>query len=492
LDTGEPAKEILALKNFGGYSGADADQKLLDFAKKSRGHALALASNSRRDWSLTSFSERLLSEAFPYVKGQRGRFRSENQPSDWERLVSEAVANPSFDLATIAHLIRGEGLFSEIPVEARSEVGDEAMFWLYHHSKKTKKTKGIIAPGPSVYEMDIGKPAQALFSLVKSGGYTGHFNFSLEALLVSGAFRISQDDWLDESEKAKNFTERENLALGRFVRWFADYAADEPLDLDDASGHQGQELFLKGNVAVVAIMCALREMTPEYRREVLIELRDSSNWVARAAYYGNEIIIFSNPDGDAHTKKKTTKELTKALETDDLAFMRGVYSYRPLTKLIDLRRLPPGLGRSKLKLPDGAASQAFFSNLARLPGSQHEEDTTTLGVGEEVYEIENLLSAIQTTERTARFQPFVILGGAAVFLWLNGGMEEIEAMLWVLLFITAFFFREPLNLKVMNFKAELREVIRHGPTQYSSALVQAHEKVNKRKRRAFWPFSKRT
>lgn len=493
LATGDLAKEALVLRYFRGSFEADVFQSLLECAKKSRGHAVALASNDRFWWrDHRRFAEQLLEDVFPYSRGERGQRYLDYKASDWESLVSAALANPAFDLSTVADLIRGSGPFAKVPAEARSDVADEAL--LLRHRRQTAMKRMRQTNGEQTrdrlseldYEIDLTKPVEALFSLVKSGDYSGSFRVNPSALLVPGGFGVSQDDWLHESERAEDFTERRNLALGRFVRWIADYVKDEPLDVEGAESYQSRELFSKGNFAVVSIFCALREMSSDYQEQMLQELKDSQNWVARAAYYTNEISALADLNGDKRAQGKKARELAKVLERDDLAFVRGAFC-NERTGALDSRGMLPSELTLALRLRDGAASKGFFANLDRLPGLQLEDDTADARSREEVYEIETLLTAIKSEERAARFAPFIVFGFMGLFL-LSTNNNPADTVLIFLLLFAAFLAGAVFNLRVMHLKAELRETIRHGPAPDTPAWVEADKNVRKARKRRAWPF----
>lgn len=373
LRSGDPAREVVALRFVdAGWASRAVQDTIFETAKKSAAHALALASNRRFSWyGLRNAAERLFNEVLEYEPGGIPDGERWYQPSVWERLMQAAASNPAMDRATIGALIRGQPPFEQPSALVRSMVGVWAVHNVNYEEPEAYPGKDM----PTSYEMDFRRPSEALLWLIKEGDFDEeHFAPVVRALQRPAMFSIAPSDWADEIDVAGGDRldaahKRRQQAMENFLNWCLNHFENEPLDVDPSSDFKARQFF-RGDFAVVAAMCALRDPMTTYDERFLRSLSSSPNWIARSAYYASRITEATTLR--PRFARQVISDLARVSHGDELALLRGAMCNEDSTKLMEGGEL--GDGRedfSKLlwKAYDAPKSQQLNSHVAQLPGA---------------------------------------------------------------------------------------------------------------------------
>lgn len=373
LQSGDAAREVIALRFVnGGWARRSVQEIIFQTAKKSAAHALALASNRRFSWyGLRNGAERLFNDVVEYEAGgvpEGGRWYEQ---SNWERLMYAAASNPAMDRRTLGNLIRGLEPFEHLSGLARSMVGVWAIHNVTYEEPEPYPGKDM----PTSYEMDFRTPSEALLWLIKQGDFSeDHFAPIVRALQGPMIFSISPGDWAEEIDAADRdlfvaARMRRQRAMENFLNWCLSNFRNEPLDVDPDSTFKSWQ-FYKGDFAVVAAMCALRDPLKAFDEQFIRSLASSSNWIARAAYYAAKITEATTLR--PRLARQVIRDLERSSNGDELALLRGAMCNADSTKLMEGGELGDGredFSRLLWKLHETPKSKQLSDHVRYLPGA---------------------------------------------------------------------------------------------------------------------------
>ncbi|WP_282064868.1 hypothetical protein [Aliiroseovarius marinus] len=467
LENGGPAKQMLTLNSVGGWVSTRTFESLTATANLSQANMLALLSNKRLDWDMMDTKQCdnfLLPEAC-----DNGEEPTLDARRNWNDRIMVAAINPSFSRERLADFIRGEKPFDDIPIEARERVAYRALNVRFEAPDHY--------PGqdmPSSYEMFFDRPTEALFSLIKSGemdspdlrkrwvAYAGLIQ--RPQAFSFGADWLSEED-LEELDPSSGFEERQRRARDNFISWLIDWASEEPLDTGSDEDQQ-YESYEKGSFAVVAIGCALRHVDDA---DVMDRLKESGNWVGRAAYFWALIENCALERQNSRRWKASLNEIEALARADKSAFLRAYFcnsnSYDVALRsngFMELARDAMSAASQSLQehgndlevWVEAPRPQALGSSSAHPDPFEEEQLLTNESLKDD------LLAAIEQNEKRVVWVAPVWIAFAMAVYWGSGLSSGFAALFFFVALVAAKITVGQMNIVSLQLKSELRELMR--------------------------------